>query len=178
MRSLYSVPTRYIGKTARVRVDRATVRIYLGAELVKAHPRVAPGKRSTDVTDYPVGKGVVATRDVDSLVAAAKERGHHVGVYAERLLAVPLPWTRMRLVYALLRLCKKYGDGQVEAVCQSSLGFDVVDVSRITRMLETALAPPQPARDEPRKVVAIATPRFARSTEHFVTRVAAKDGAP
>ncbi|WP_129575664.1 MULTISPECIES: hypothetical protein [Sorangium] len=31
----------------------------------------------------------------------------------ERLLAVPLPWTRMRLVYALLRLCNKRGNGRI-----------------------------------------------------------------
>jgi transposase len=35
-------------------------------------------------------------------------RGHHVGLYAERLLGGPLPWTRMRQAYALLGLCDKY----------------------------------------------------------------------
>jgi hypothetical protein len=32
----------------------------------------------------------------------------HVGTYAERLLAGPLPWTRMRQAYGLLRLCERY----------------------------------------------------------------------
>ena len=56
-RSLYSVPTRYVGKTVRVRRDQKTVRVFVGAELIKLHPRVEPGKRSTDVADYPKGKG-------------------------------------------------------------------------------------------------------------------------
>ncbi|WP_438032050.1 IS21 family transposase [Sorangium sp. So ce204] len=172
LRSLYSVPTRHVGSTVRVRADSASVRIYAGTELVKVHARVAPGKRSTDPSDYPMGKDVAAVRDVASLIASAKKCGVHVGVYAERLLAVPLPWTRMRLVYALLRLCKKFGNGRVEAICQSALAFDVVDVQRVARMLETAKTPASPSTGQ-RTVVALPTPRFARSTEHFATRMPA-----
>lgn len=172
LRSLYSVPTRYVGSTVRVRADSVSVRIYAGTELVKVHARVAPGKRSTDPKDYPVGKDVAAVRDVASLVASAKRCGVHVGIYAERLLAVPLPWTRMRLVYALLRLCRRFGDGRVEAICQSALAFDVVDVQRVARMLETAKTPGSPSTSD-RTVVPLPTPRFARSTEHFATRAPA-----
>ena len=168
LRSLYSVATRYIGKKVRARADRSTVRIYLGTELIKTHPRVAPGKRSTDTADYPDGKADYALRSVDALLARAKARGTHVGIFAEKLLAGPLPWTRMRQAYALVRLCDTYGDGRVEAVCQSALAFDVVDVRRIDRMLKTAVTPgsPQVAGG---KVVPITTPRFARTTEHFQT---------
>jgi transposase len=179
LRSLYSVPTRWVGKTVRVRADRKTVKIYVGTDMVKMHGRVLPGKRSTDPNDYPAGKGVIAMRDIASLVASAKKSGEHIGIYAERLLAVPLPWTRMRLVYGLLRLCKKYGDGRVEAICQSALAFDVVDVRRITRMLEQAQKPATPSLGD-RKVIRLEPPRFARSTEHFATRTvikSKKDGA-
>ncbi len=82
-RALYSVPTRFIGRTVRVRADWSTVRIYLGTELVKAHPRVAQGKRSTDASDYPEGKATYALRSVEALLARAKARGAHVGLYAE-----------------------------------------------------------------------------------------------
>ena len=146
-----------------------TVKIYAGSELVKMHARVAPGKRSTHPSDYPEGKDVAATRDLASLIATAKKCGAHVGIYAERLLDVPLPWTRMRLVYALLRLCKKFGNGRVEAICQSALAFDVVDVRRVERMLEQAKPPTQPSSRE-HTVVPLPAPRFARSTEHFATR--------
>jgi hypothetical protein len=128
------------------------------------------------VSDYPVGKGITATRDVASPIASAKKAGEHVGVYAERLLAVPLPWTRMRLVYALLRLCKKHGDGRVEAICQSALAFDVVDIGRITRMLESAKPPKQPSTVAC-KIVSLPAPRFARTAAHFATRAPAKGDA-
>jgi transposase len=172
--ALYSVPTRLVGSTVRVRADSATVKIYAGTELAKVHARVAPGKRSTDASDYPVGKDITATRDVASLTTTAKTCGVHVGIYAERLLAVPLPWTRMRLVYALLRLCRKYGNGRVEALCQSALAFDVVDVRRVERMLREAQPPTLPATRD-RTVVPLPTPRFARTTEHFATRTSSKE---
>ena len=170
-RGLYSVPTRFIGRMVRVRVDRQTVRVYLGTEMIKAHPRVPDGKRSTDRSDYPEGKSEYALRSVETLLARAKARGAHIGVFAEKLLGGPLPWTRMRQAYALVRLCDTYGDGRVEAVCQSSLAFDVVDVTRIARMLKAAVTPGKPeARDG--KVVPIVAPRFARTPQHFETRSA------
>jgi hypothetical protein len=174
-RGLYSVPTHHVGAWLHVRADSRTVKIFAGpggTNLVKMHPRVLPGKRATDPRDYPVGKDVAAMRDVTSLIASAKKCGAHVGIYAERLLAVPLPWTRMRLVYALLRLCKKFGEGRVEALCQSALAFDVVDVKRIEHMLMEAKKPGTPSDNQQghRTVVPLPTPRFARATEHFATR--------
>lgn len=168
-RALYSVPTRFIGRTVRVRADRTTVRIYLGTELIKVHPRVAMGRRSTDAADYPDGTAVYALRNVEALQLRARARGTHIGLYAEKLLAGPLPWTRMRQAYALLRLCDTYGDGRVEAVCQSALAFEVVDVTRIGRMLKRAVLPAGEDASSA-KVVPLGPPRFARTTEHFTTR--------
>jgi len=168
-RALYSVPTVYLHKEVRVRADKTTVKIYFGTDLIKVHPRKPPGGRSTDTTDYPVGKAAYALRSVDGLVAKAKDKGIHIGIYAERLLGGPLPWARMRQAYALLRLCDKYGDGRVEAVCQSALAFDVVDVVRITRMLKRATKPASPTQADG-KVVQLALPRFARPEQHFETR--------
>jgi transposase len=175
-RALYSVPSIYLGKKVRARADKTTVKIYLGTELIKVHPRTGPGGRSTDPSDYPVGKAGYALRSVEALVTKAREKGTHVGIYAERLLAGPLPWARMRQAYALLRLCDKFGEGRVEAVCQSALAFDVIDVARIRRKLKlaTTLATPT-SRDVEGKVVQLPLPRFARPQQHFETRSGAKD---
>jgi hypothetical protein len=167
-RALYSVPTLYLRKHVRVRADRTFVKIYFGTELIKMHERQPPGGRATDPSDYPTGKGIYATRDVNALLAKAKERGVHIGIYAERLLGGPLPWNKMRQAYALLSLCEKYGHGRVEAICQSALAFDVVSVARVAKMLKTAAKPTRPATDG--KVVQLPLPRFSRPTEHFETR--------
>ncbi|WP_437588910.1 hypothetical protein [Sorangium sp. So ce1000] len=84
---------------------------------MKVHARVAPRKRSIDPSDYPMGTDVAAVRDVASLIVSAKTCGAHVGIYAQRLPAVPLSWTRMRFVDALLHLCKEFGNGRDEAIC-------------------------------------------------------------
>lgn len=172
-RALYSVPSTSGAKFVRARADKTTVKIYAGTLLIKMHPRKLAGGRSTDPSDYPSGKAAYALRSVDALIAKAKDKGHHVGVYAERLLGGPLPWARMRAAYALLRLCDKFGDGRVEAVCQSALAFDVVDVGRITRMLKAAAIPASPEQGGG-KVVQLPLPRFARPEQHFETRTPSK----
>lgn len=167
-RALYSVPTLYLRKHVRVRADRKLVKIYFGTELIKMHERQPPGGRSTDPADYPTGKSIYATRDVDTLRAKAKDRGEHIGIYAERLLNGPLPWNKMRQAYALISLCDKYGEGRVEAICQSALAFDVVNVARVAKMLKAAAKPARPEIDS--RVVQLPLPRFVRPVEHFETR--------
>jgi transposase len=166
-RALYSVPTRYIGKKLRARVDKKTVRLYLQGDLIKTHPRMPPGKRSTDTNDYPVGKAPYASRSVDSLITRARGLGEHVGVYAERLLAGPLPWMKMRQGYGLIRLCERYGVDKVDVLCKRSLAFDVIDVPRLERMLRQA----QVAEDAAPagRVVPLPTSRFARDPKTFAT---------
>jgi len=167
--ALYSVPLRHVGASVRVRADQKTVRIYVGSEPIKTHPRVGPGKRSTDSADLPEHAADYATRSIDGVKSKACQRGEHIGRYAARLLDGPMAWRRMREVHALLRLCDRHGEGRVEALCQSALAFDVVDVRRIERMLKEAIQPGTPEADRGR-VVALPTPRFARSTTHFETR--------
>jgi len=172
-RALYSVSYRLVGKDIelRTRADKSTVKAYLGAKLVKVHPRKPAGGRSTDPSDYPPGKALYARRSVSEQLQQARQLGEHIGRYAESLADCPLPWTMMRQVHALLGLCDRFGVGRVEAICQSALSFEVVDVTRIRRMLERA-AKPVDAASTGGKVVKLAPARFARSVDHFETRKA------
>ena len=98
----------------RARRDSTTVKLYFRGELVKVHPRKAPGQRSTDAADYPSGKEIYATRDIERLRQMAAGHGAAVGRLAQGLLDTPLPWTKMRQVYRLLGLVKKWGPERVE----------------------------------------------------------------
>lgn len=62
LQALYSVPHRYIVKTVSVRGDSRLVRIYFYNQLIKTHPRVSKGERSTDYNDYPPEKSAYAMR--------------------------------------------------------------------------------------------------------------------
>ena len=165
-RGLYSVPGELIGQRVDVRADSRLVKVFNRGQLVKTHPRVPAGSRSTDPKDYPVGRAEYALRDVASLTAKAAAAGPAVGVYAARLLDVPLPWTSMRTVYRLLGLVRSYGPEAVEAACVRALELDVVDVTKIARMLEQAREH-EPA-PEPAKVVG-GPARFVRDPAEFLT---------
>ena len=168
-KALYSAPTRFIGKVLDVRYDRTSVRMYLRGEIVKVHGRVAPGQRSTDPSDYPKEKVGYAMRAVDRLIAEAQAHGARIGEYAVRLLGGPLPWTKMRQAYALIRLCERYGDARVEELCARSIAFDVIDVPRIERMLKAAQRIEESAEQDG-KVARLAPARFARDISSFATR--------
>ncbi|MGH3863524.1 Mu transposase domain-containing protein, partial [Actinokineospora sp.] len=137
-RSLYSVPEHLLGQHLDARADSELVKLFHDGRLVKTHPRQRPGGRSTDAGDLPMEKAGYAMRDLTALVAVAAGHGPNVGIYAERLLDDPLPWTRMRSVYRLLGLVRRYGPGPVEAACARALDLDVVSVTKIASMLERA----------------------------------------
>ena len=166
-RALYSVPGTLIGSRVDARADRCLVRIFHRGQLIKVHPRMAPGRRSTDPADLPSHKTVYAMRDLNLLQRMAAGHGEAIGVYAAALLDGPLPWTKMRHVYALLGLVKKWGNQRVETACASALEHEVVNVGLIGRMLErgTEATPVQPAL--PGTVI---PGRFARDPGHFAVR--------
>jgi transposase len=164
-RSLYSVPREYLGQSVDVRADSALVRVTFRGRVVKVHPRMPAGRPSTDPTDLPEHKSAYAMRDLDRLVADARRHGEHVGEYAQRLLdESPLPWTRMRTVYRLLGLSRRYGGEAVDAACVRALDLDVVNVTKIESMLKRA-AETLPA-PKPRPVAATAG-RFARDPGEY-----------
>jgi transposase len=173
-RSLYSVPGALIGARVEVRADRSLVRIFHRGQLVKVHPRQEPGRRSTDPADLPSQKTVYAMRDLDRLRAMAAEHGPAIGAYATALLDIPLPWTKMRQVYALVGLAKKWGPVRVNTACASALEHEQVNVGLIGRMLErgTEEANATPATPAPPGTVIAG--RFARDADHFAVARAAQ----
>jgi transposase len=147
-RALYSVPEHLIGSSLDARADSQLVKLYStgsgAGRLVKTHPRQPPGGRSTDREDLPSEKAGYAMRDLTRLIGTCASHGPNIGIYAERLLDDPLPWTRMRAVYRLLGLVRRYGPDPVEAACERSLVLDVISVSKIASMLEKAREREQP----------------------------------
>jgi hypothetical protein len=163
-KALYSVPGNLIGTRVEVRADRSLVKVFSQGQLIKVHPRMGPGKRSTDPEDLPSDKTVYAMRDLDKLQRIATSHGEAIGTYAAALLDIPLPWTKMRQVYALLGLVNKWGPERVNAACQRALDAEAVNVGLIGRMLERATED-QPAAPPPEATVV--TARFARDPSHF-----------
>jgi hypothetical protein len=164
-RALYSAPKAYLGQQVHARADAELVKLFHRGQLIKTHPRQRPGGRCTDPEDLPADKAAYAMRDLEGLIRTAAGHGPHVGIYAQRLLDDKLPWTRMRQVYRLLGLAKRYGAGPTDTACGRALELDVVNVTKIASMLERATehTPALP----PRAITATAPARFARDPGEY-----------
>ena len=169
-KAFYSVPHSYVREFLSARADQQTVRFYHHNVLIKTHPRKPPGGRSIDAQDYPVERSVYALRDVQSLQRQAACHGDAVGQFAAALLDNPLPWTRMRRVYALLGLARRYGAARVNEVCAIALAAEMLDVRRLQRMLEQAAtasaAPPH---------AALLAARFLRPASQYALPLASRE---
>lgn len=167
------MPEQHLGRHLDARADSELVKLYAGGRLIKTHPRQPPGGRSTDRDDLPEHKSGYALRDLSRLIGVCAGHGDNIGIYAERLLDDPLPWTWMRSVYRLQGLVRRYGPEPVDAACARSLDLDVVSVLKIAAMLAKATE-----RDQPVLPAAAGSPgiRFARDPGEYAA--AAVPGSP
>ena len=163
-RALYSLPQQWIGQYLDARADSQLVKLFCRGQLVMTHPRQPPGGRSSDRADLPEERAGYAMRDLTALIAVCTGHGESIGIYAERLLDDPLPWTRMRSVYRLLGLVRRYGAGPVDTACTRSLDLDVLSVAKIASMLAKAIE-----REQPVLPAAAGAPagRFARDPAEY-----------
>jgi hypothetical protein len=176
-KALYSVPghLQLVGQQVRARADSQLVRLYVGTELVKMHPRQPAGGHSTDPNDYPKEKTAYAMRDVEFLRREAAKHGDAVGRFASMLLDGPLPWTRMRRVYRLLGLTKRYGDARVEESCSLALAAEMLDVHRLERMVKLGQPVTQPQK-QPATERVIPLARFLRPAAQYALPLASREG--
>jgi transposase len=169
--AIYSVPDDRcpVGARLEVRADRDLVRIYnRRGELVKTHPRQPKGGRHTDAADYPAERTPYALRDADYVVREAAQLGQFIGLFAERLLSGDFPWAKLRQGQKLIRLGGRYTAARLNAACERVLAVDLIDVTRVERMLKEALEQePLPIDAPPARSVVLPSARFAREATSF-----------
>lgn len=172
-KAIYSLPTVLIGKRLTARADSCLVRFYDGQQLVKTHPRQPPGGRSIDPNDFPAHKTAYAMRDVAFLQRQAEGDGPGIGRYAAALLDGPLPWARMRSVYALQGLVRRYGIQRVEPACERALAAEIVNVNRLERIINTdgVRQPAGPARVVPISRYLRPASQYALALDHVAAKV-------
>ena len=160
-KSLYSFPFGMRGHELRVRADSQLVRFYEHGKIVKTHPRKRPGERAIDPADFPPEEFAAGQRDAAFFVNKAREYGEHVGRYAEALAAGPLPWTKLRSLFKLLGLARKFGD-RLDASCKTALDADMIDIYRLADLvrLDTRIEPQHTAQ-----IIPLA--RFLRPASHY-----------
>lgn len=166
--ALYSMPRHFIGRQVKLRADSNLVKVWVDGEFVRAMPRQPRGSVYTVPEDIDEVLRPLVTRDASSLQALADAAGPSVGIYTQRLLDDPRPWSRMRFVYRLLHLVRRYSAQPVDDACALALSLDVIDVIRIERIVENASehTPPKP----PAQPASTTAPRFARTKSHFAAQ--------
>lgn len=168
--ALYSAPSTTCppGTELEARCDTKLVKLYRAGELVKVHPRKPKGGRSTDYDDYPPERTAYAMRAPDRVVRQAMQLGPNVGHFAERLLAGTFPWSKLRQSQKLLRLADRYTPERLDAACARALGFDLLEVRRVERILVLALEHEgQPSPPAEQRVKPLPAGRFARPGSAF-----------
>jgi len=163
--ALYSAPdsTCPPGTKLEVRGDSKLVKLYRDGQLVKVHPRQPRGGRSTDPEDYPQELTAYTMRSPNYLCRQSAQLGEAVGAFANKLLSGPLPWSKMRQAYKLLRLGEKYTPSRLNSACERALAVDLIDVRRLERILTETLE-----EEAMRVTLALAPPsRFARPGSVF-----------
>jgi transposase len=173
--ALYSAPSTTCppGTTLEARCDQTLVKLYRRGELVKVHPRQPKGGRSTDPEDYPAERTAYAMRAPDRVVQQAGKLGPNVGRFAERLLDAPFPWSKLRQGQKLLRLAERYTAQRLDAACARALGFELVDVRRLERILVLALEHEgQPTPSPEQRIQPLPAGRFTRPGTAFDHRYA------
>jgi hypothetical protein len=185
--ALYSAPWDRCPPRTRIEVrgDRQLVRLYAHGELVAVHARKPKGGRASDPAHYPPERVAYALRSPQRLVEQARFLGSSVGAFAERLLAEPHPWAKLRQAQKLLRLAERYGAERTDQACAYALSFELLNVRRLEHILERALDQPADGHDGSALVTdaaaalerAALSSRFARPGSAFDHRFVAAAGA-
>jgi len=163
--ALYSVPNRYLRQTVSVRGDSRLVRIYHDEELIKTHPKMAKGKRSTDYADYPAEKSAYAMRDCAYYIRKGGENGEAQTRFMEALFTGAFPWSKIREAQKLLRLAERYGKARVEAACNRALSFGLINIHRLEGMIVKA-GNDAPRTTTPAQPIQLSA-RFERNASYF-----------
>jgi hypothetical protein len=173
--ALYSAPAATCppGTKLEIRADQQLVRLYRRNELVKVHARQTKGRRSTDPADYPPERTAYALRAPDRVVRQAARLGPFIGRFAEQLLSGDFPWAKLRQGQKLLRLGERYTAARLDAACERALTVDLINVTRVERILREALEQ-EPLPGDPGAVCGVELPsaRFARAGATFDHRYA------
>lgn len=163
--ALYSLPTQYIGKKVDIRADSKLMRIYHQGTVIKTHPVMTEGRRSTDYEDYPKHKTHYAMRNCDYYIGKGKEIGAGCGAFMEQLLSGDFPWSKLRQAQKLIRLSEKYGAQRTEQACVRALSFSLIDVMRLERIIKQAFGNEAEKGGDKKDIVVPA--RFGRPAEYF-----------
>jgi hypothetical protein len=171
----YSVPHPYVGRRLDVRLGRATVEIYDGADVVATHMR-QDDRGATRLEHYPAPTQAF----LRATPPVCRERAHAIGPATAELVTArlePYALHHLREVQAVLRLADRYGKERLEQACRQALavgdGRYRTVRGLLERDLEAASLEDQPEGPEGREAREDATPSVLQQVGAFLRGPAA-----
>lgn len=143
------------------------VRIYFSDVLIKTHPKVEEGKRSTDFNDYPKEMTPYTLRNPRYQIDQGKKMHPLIGDYIEFMLSGPYPWHRIRSVQRLLRIAQKYGPDRTAKACKKAKAYSIYDIRRIEKILKNGVEEDNDITSEPYPSFEGGL-KFLRSNDSFI----------
>ena len=101
-------------------------------------------------------------------IEQARSLGQASHQFMKELLSGDFPWARLRQAQKLLRLAQRYGQKRIEQACQRALDFDLIDVTRVERMVLQVLAHEE--KSGPRQISLPLSARFQRPASYFTRK--------
>ena len=149
-KAIYSVPHHLVGRTLRARLDSTHAQAVLERRAGQGpSPQTSRWQSPPTPPTCPRARRSTPPGTSTGSARMAADHGPAIGLYAAAILDTPLPWTKMRQVYRLLGLVKKWGPERVEQACRRALDAEAVDVNLVSRMLERAREDAEPERCAP-----------------------------
>lgn len=132
----YSVPARFVGKTAFVHADVDRLRIFIGPDLVATHPRVtaAGGRRITDPTHHPRPEHLHQQQRAQYIAELYARFQDGAELLTQILHHHPNHFTQARRV--LEDLQDRFPRPALERAVRRALRFRAFDIKTVQRILE------------------------------------------
>jgi len=136
----YSVPYKYLGKKVDIMYSSTSVVVSLGGEIIANHPKL-----TQSYTDSTLKEHMPLTHQYQYEKWNPRRILHwasSIGVYTQSLMQTIMDKKSHEVrgyksCMAILSFSKRYGNDEIEMVCQVSLDLHIYKVSSIESMLKT-----------------------------------------
>ncbi len=159
--AFYSVPWKNVTKSVWVRVAATQLLIYVGDDLVAAHPRLSRGQRHTVEAHLPEHRGPWRHRAKEHWIGLAARMGEEVRALAEEIFAQDDVLHQLRKVQGVVTLLEGYPKERAVRAALRARRFGCLDYRGIKSILTKGLDV-QALPDEQQEFEWIRGARFAR----------------
>jgi transposase len=142
-RGFYSAPPQLLHRQVWVRWDLRMVRLFPGPhqEVVRVHPRVGRGQRSTHPADVPARKRAACERGEHYLLDRLALVGPSVHAWGQQVLQRQGP-AGIRVLAGMVHLSGRHSAARLESACHRALGLEQFRLRTVRELIDSKAEQP------------------------------------